>query len=106
MNNTDNIMPVSECETILDKAKALITGERRDTHGPALETFTLLGRVWGSYLGLPKAIPADAVAKMMALLKICRTEGGEFNPDDYIDLVGYAALAGEIDHTLVANGIK
>ena len=36
------------------------------------------------------------VALMMALLKIARTKLGEHNKDDYVDLVGYGAIAGEI----------
>ena len=32
----------------------------------------------------------------MALLKIARTKLGDHTIDNYIDLVGYAAIAGEI----------
>ena len=32
----------------------------------------------------------------MSLLKIARTQAGEHNIDDYIDAVGYQAIAGEI----------
>ena len=43
-------------------------------------------------------ITAADVAIMMILLKISRsTQGEKFNIDNYIDMVGYAAIAGEIN---------
>lgn len=33
--------------------------------------------------------------RFMICLKLARSVGGQFNPDDYIDMAGYAALAGE-----------
>ena len=46
------------------------------------------------------SITADDVAIMMILLKISRsTQGEKFNIDNFIDMVGYAAIAGEIGDT-------
>jgi len=33
--------------------------------------------------------------QFMVCLKLARGEQGEFEPDDYVDLAGYAALTGE-----------
>ena len=33
---------------------------------------------------------------LMALLKIARTKSGEHHIDNYIDLVGYGAIAGQL----------
>ena len=33
---------------------------------------------------------------MMVLLKVARTKTGAHNPDDYIDMTGYAAIAAEL----------
>ena len=33
---------------------------------------------------------------MMVLLKLARIKNGKFNEDDYVDMCGYSALAGEI----------
>ena len=33
---------------------------------------------------------------MMSLLKIARSQGGKYNVDDFIDLVGYGSIAGEL----------
>jgi len=38
----------------------------------------------------------DDVAIMMALFKIARIAGNAQHEDNYVDLAGYAALAGEI----------
>ena len=42
-------------------------------------------------------ITADDVAIMMILLKISRhTQGEKINIDNFVDMAGYAAIAGEI----------
>jgi hypothetical protein len=33
---------------------------------------------------------------MLALLKLARTQHGEFNRDDWVDALGYVALAGQV----------
>ena len=33
---------------------------------------------------------------MMALLKVARTKAGDYDQDNYIDLIGYSALAGQL----------
>jgi hypothetical protein len=40
-------------------------------------------------------LPED-VANLMSLLKIARTQAGNFNLDDYVDACGYLAISGEI----------
>ena len=32
----------------------------------------------------------------MVLLKIARSQGGAFNLDDFVDMTGYSAIAGQI----------
>ena len=32
----------------------------------------------------------------MALLKVARTKAGDYDSDNYIDLIGYSALAGQL----------
>ena len=60
-------------EEILKKAKELVTGDRNE---------------------------AEDVALMMVLLKISRhTQGTKNNLDNFIDMCGYAAIAGEINES-------
>lgn len=85
---------------VLAEASKLVGGDRQKTHGDKLTNHQNIARLWSAYL-LNRLHP-DAelspldVALMMALLKISRTQLGDHNPDDYIDLAGYAGVAGEI----------
>jgi hypothetical protein len=88
--------------SIINRAAELVGGDRQRTHGDKLPNHENIARLWNAYLlnkknytvGLP--LSALDVAHMMALLKIARTQLGEFNPDNYVDLAGYAGVAGEI----------
>jgi len=80
------------CKTAGD----LISGKRSDQHGPDLKlAFQRTADLWSAYLG--KRIEARDVPMMMVLLKVTRSTEGEYNADDYIDICGYAALAGQIE---------
>ena len=88
-------------EEILKQAQDLISGDRNDTHGDAFENHAEIAEFWNIYLDKklqPMAsITAEDVALMMVLLKISRnTQGDKSNIDNFIDMCGYAAIAGEI----------
>ena len=76
------------------RAADLVAGDRARQHGDAGETHGHIARLWAAYLGAP--ITNHDVALMMVLLKVARTQNGSSNPDDYLDICGYAAIAGEI----------
>lgn len=86
---------------IAKHAAELVSGDRAATHGDKTLNHANIARLWNAYLGCqmrdwnPMLTPRD-VALMMALLKVARTSLGAHNPDDYVDAVGYAAIAGEI----------
>ena len=89
-------------EEILRQAKELITGDRNDTHGDAYRNHAEIAEFWNIFLDKklqPMAsITAEDVALMMVLLKISRnTQGKKSNIDNFIDMCGYAAIAGEIN---------
>ena len=89
-------------EEILKKAKELITGDRNDTHGDAYRNHAEIAEFWNIFLDKklkPMAnITAEDVALMMVLMKISRnTQGKKSNIDNFIDMCGYAAIAGEIN---------
>ena len=79
---------------IARKAASLVSGDRAKTHGDKQENHENIAALWTGYLDM--AVTAKDVANMMVLLKIARTKTGEHNPDDYVDAVGYAAIAGEL----------
>lgn len=83
---------VGTAERTIETALSVIR-EREQTHGSKREVLNQIARLWRAYLGVP--VDAHQVATMMVLLKIARSQNGEHNPDDFVDAVGYAALAAE-----------
>lgn len=83
---------------VCTKAADLVGGDRAATHGDKVQNHDNIAALWNAYLQghLVVALTAHDVALMMALLKIARTKTGRFNPDDYVDLAGYAGCAAEI----------
>lgn len=82
-------------------AGSLVGGERARQHGDKRQNHQNIAALWNAYLGGRFLAPSTALtardaALMMALLKIARTKAGAHNLDDYVDLAGYAAVAGEI----------
>lgn len=85
---------------ILDRASRAI-GQRSEIHGGIVPTFSAIAALLTTYLRHrrdPDApVSQSDAAKMMVLLKIARSENGALNPDDYVDMCGYAAIAGELE---------
>lgn len=81
-------------EDYLDNAKHCICGERQEDYGTPEDNFVVIGKYWSTYLG--REITALDVATMMSLFKIGRLTSGKGTEDSYIDLIGYAACAGEL----------
>lgn len=86
---------------ILTRAANLVAGDRERTHGDKVENFRNTAALFSAYLGID-ITPVQA-AMLVALLKIARTKAGAHNLDDYVDLAGYAGVAGEIAERLEAN---
>lgn len=92
-------------EDILIQAAKTITGERNEHYGEPEENFALIAKLWEPYLqrrvqnkeGIAPYIEITShdVAMMMCLLKVARTSAGK-QQDNYIDLCGYAAIAGRL----------
>ena len=85
-------------QDVLTEAGDLIDGDRHKQYGEAKDNFALIARYWNGHLGLIDFITVRDVAMMMALMKIARTHGdGRKSRDTFVDICGYAALAGEIN---------
>lgn len=91
MVDSDGNSPLS----ILEMAANVISSGRVDTHGNHHTSHANVASLWQAYLGQP--LSSRDVALMMVLLKVARTMEGEHNPDDYVDICGYAALAQDLD---------
>lgn len=79
---------------ILKKANECVCGDREQDYGSPESNFQLIADLWSTYIGTD--ISAVDVAMMMAMLKIARVKSGRYHEDNFIDLAGYAACAGEI----------
>jgi hypothetical protein len=90
---------------ILEAARVCVCGERQQDYVTPENNFETIGLLWGVYLRashpeLAKVmainhINAKDVATMMGLLKVARIATG-YKEDNFVDLAGYAACAGEI----------
>lgn len=81
-------------KTILDAAEKCVCQDRQDTHGKPEDSFSEIAMLWTAYTG-NDIRPVD-VAQMMILLKVARAKGNPKHQDNWIDVAGYAACAGEI----------
>lgn len=88
---------------ICRRAADLVSGDRARTHGDKRRNHENIAAMWTAYLQIrrdPEAkLTAGDVATMMGLVKVARMELGGHNPDDAVDLIGYAAIRGELDAT-------
>lgn len=91
-------LPSYHRQDVLLKAGNLIDGDRHEEYGEAKDNFALIANYWNGHLGLVDFITVRDVAIMMTLMKIARTHGdGRKSRDTFVDICGYAALAGEIN---------
>ena len=86
---------------MLHEAADIVSGNRAGTHGEAERSFTAIAELWTAWLQSrkypdPVGLRASDVAMMMVLLKACRAEWGTPVRDHFVDMAGYAGLAGEL----------
>lgn len=80
---------------ILQTAEKYVMGDREQQYGTPEDNFKTIADFWNTYLGI-NFINSHDVPIMMCLLKVARIASGQMKDDNYIDLAGYAACAGEI----------
>lgn len=78
------------------EAAKLIGGDRAQDHGDFRHCHETIARYWTVLFGIP--VSPVQVAHAMALLKLARMQTGRLNPDNDVDLIGYAALAASMRH--------
>lgn len=78
---------------ILNAARDCVCDTREQDYGPPESSFTIIGKLWTAYMGI--AFTPKDVAMMMTLFKVARIKNGD-KVDNFVDLAGYAAIAGEI----------
>tara|TARA_R110000782_G_scaffold13981_5_gene41195 strand:+ start:696 stop:971 length:276 start_codon:yes stop_codon:yes gene_type:complete len=82
-------------EEMLTTAGALISGDREADYGKPQRNFRHIAERWSQHLGI--TVEPWQVAIMMADLKIARMASlSKYHNDSTLDIIGYAALAGEL----------
>lgn len=89
-------------------AMNLVSGDRKEAYGDAVTHYSSLAALVNGYLesvGKASETPLNAldVVTILELLKINRRNYGPFRTDNFVDQVGYAAVAGEIAHHINGN---
>lgn len=84
---------------ILKAAERCVCTDRNQQYGEPEDNFRIISMLWSVYLcarGMDQPLGAADVGAMMALFKLGRIATGGDKADNFIDLAGYAACAGEI----------
>ena len=101
---------VKTASEICGYAALLVDGERDRTHGDRATNLQNAADLVNAYLLIRKnpEFPLDAVdmAKILSLVKLARTESGEWNTDDYADWIGYAAIAFQLSHPEIRTRVQ
>lgn len=90
-------------KTILEAAEKCVCHDRQDTHGRPEDSFGAIADLWTAYLNISREITRFDVANMMVLLKIGRAKENPKHADNWVDMAGYAACAGEIAAEVYGN---
>jgi hypothetical protein len=82
--------------SILDEARAIIYGDREETHGTPDKNLRAIGHIWTAILADKLqdgcAIGPELVCLMMAGLKLARAANKPQHREHALDTVGYMAL--------------
>ena len=78
----------------LDTAAKIVSGQRQHEYGDKYQNHNNIAKLWSAYLDYN--ISAHDVAICMMLVKVARLKH-RTTQDCYIDMAGYAAIAGEIN---------
>ncbi len=81
-------------------AADLIGGDRKQAYGNPEDGMTRVAILWNGWLHAtgaagPRALTGADVAKLMVLFKLARSVTGPLRMDNFIDMAGWAAVAGE-----------
>lgn len=87
--------PTGKVESVAEEAQRIVTGSRRETYGPVMESFERIAKKWSVTLGTP--VTAKQVSLCMIDLKTCR-ELGKAHRDNWVDICGYAILGEQLSN--------
>lgn len=93
---------------IATAAADLVSGDRKQAYGDVLSGLTRIAILWNGWLIATGAAPARPitahdVAQMMVSLKQARSATGPLREDNYVDMAGWSAIAGEAAERLAEH---
>lgn len=91
----ENHEEISSRRNILKQAEKAVCQDRERQYGSPEDNFKIIADLWSTYLECQ--VNAHDVASMMILLKLARVTTGHAHADNWVDIAGYAACAGEIE---------
>jgi hypothetical protein len=85
-------------EEFLKEAELLINGPRALQYGPAKKNHERIAQIWNILLDkkLQSRIDPEDVVACMVGLKLARLAEDIQKDDSWVDIIGYAALGGEL----------
>jgi hypothetical protein len=81
-------------QEVVEAALDCITNDRANQYGKAEDNFDNIARLWSAYLKVD--ISKLEVSMLMVLLKVARTTSSPEHSDNYVDMIGYSAIASEL----------
>lgn len=91
-------MAIETDPTMLERAKALVYGERQQDYGAALENFTRIARIWEVVLGV--SVSPEQVALCMIGVKMARLVKSPEHEDSWVDIAGYVGCVDKLKQGL------
>ena len=83
-----------DAPTILDEARAIIYGDREQTHGEPGKNLAAIASMWSPIFGT--TVTPQQVCLAMIALKVARAVNSPEYRDNYVDIAGYSALVERI----------
>ena len=90
----DTVKNKKDRKYFLDEAEKLINGPRAKEYGPAKFNHERIAKIWSVILD--REVTAQEVVACMVGVKLARLAETIEHDDSWVDIIGYAALGGEI----------
>ena len=88
------VSAMKDRQFFLKTAEQLINGPRAKEYGPARKNHERIAQIWS--IILEQDITPEQVVACMVGLKLARLSEDMTKDDSWVDIIGYAALGGEI----------
>lgn len=92
--------PDEPVKTLMDEAKAIVSGARRSTYGTPERNFDRIALFWNAYFaatGRDVELTAADVSPLMRLMKEARLCESPDHRDSFVDIIGYTLTGAEVN---------